>query len=116
MLEKKLALTSAEKKPRPNPDELQTLSRVSQLYSCGSITNVVNTTLTERRIARLEKKAFQVSELIGPLAKASPVYVADEAAIRSWYQSTVPACAGADDGAAPGGGKDAKKDGGKKKK
>jgi len=100
---------------RPNPDEIQTLSRISQYYSAGAICSVVKRTLTARRIERLARKPFSTNELIGPLAKEEPMQVPVDKMLRDWYHSTVPACAKADD-AGGGGGKDAKKDGGKKKK
>merc|ERR1712188_152370 len=59
---------------RPNPDEVQTLSRISEYYSSGSIVNVVRRTLTTRRIERLARKPFSINELIGPLAKEEPIY------------------------------------------
>jgi len=99
---------------RPNPDDIQTLSRISDLYSCGAICQVVKRTLTNRRVERLPRKPFAVSELIGPLAKDEPIARHVDKALRDWYQETVPACAKKDDagGAAPA--KD--KGGGKKKK
>ena len=93
--------------------QIQTLSRISDLYSSGAICQVVKRTLTARRIERLARKPFSVSELIGPLARDEPVERHIDQALRDWYQETVPACAKKDDGgaaAAP------KKDGGKKKK
>ena len=55
--------------PRPHPDEVQTLSRISQYYSSGAICNVVKRALTTRRVERLARKPFSTNELIGPLAK-----------------------------------------------
>jgi len=100
---------------RPNPDEIQTLSRVSKNYSSGAITSVVARTLTTRRIERLARKPFSVNELIGPLAKETPIAQEEDSALRTWYQGTVPACKKEDAAAPAGGGKDAKKDGKKKK-
>ena len=70
---------------RPNPDEIQTLSRISKNYSSGAITSVVAQTLTTRRIERLGRKPFTVNELIGPLAKQEPVAQAVDTALRTWY-------------------------------
>lgn len=99
---------------RPNPDDIQTLSRISKNYSNGAICQVVQRTLTKRRIDRLARKPFSVSELIGPLAKDEPVAVETDKALRDWYQDTVPACKKEGEEAAPK--KDDKKGGGKKKK
>ena len=54
---------------RPNPDEVQTLARISECYSSGSICSVVKRTLTTRRVERLARKPFSIAELIGPLSK-----------------------------------------------
>ena len=95
-----------------NFDEIQTLARISAYYSSGSIASVVARTLTQRRIDRLGRKPFQVSELLGPLAKEEPISQATDQALRGWYHSTVPACnKGEAAEAAP-----AKDAGGKKKK
>ncbi len=40
---------------------MQTLSRISQYYSSGSICAVVKRTLTSRRVERLARKPFSVS-------------------------------------------------------
>jgi len=111
-----LWLSMLEKKGvfRPNPDDIQTLSRISQYYSSGAICKVVERTLTQRRVDRLTRKPFAVSELIGPLAKDEPCPVETDRALRDWYQETVPACKKEGDDAAKG--KDDKKGGGKKKK
>ena len=98
---------------RPSPDEIQTLSRISDYYSYGAICNVVKRTLTARRVERLPRKPFKVSELIGPLAKDEPVEKHIAIELRNWYQEGVPACAGKKDDAAAAA---PKKDGGKKKK
>ena len=37
---------------RPDPDDVQTLSRISDRYSAGAISNVVKRTLTQRRVDR----------------------------------------------------------------
>ena len=55
--------------------QVQTLSRISEFYSSGSIVNVVKRTLTTRRVERLPRKPFSINELIGPLAKEEPIYV-----------------------------------------
>jgi len=99
---------------RPNPDDVQTLARISQRYSSGDICKVVDRTLTTRRVDRLARKPFEVSELIGPLAKGEPCGPDVDKALRDWYQETVPACKKEEDPAAAKG-KDDKK-GGKKKK
>jgi len=97
---------------KANFDDIQTLSRISAFYSSGSIASVVARTLTQRRIDRLGRKPFEVSELLGPLAKEEPISVASDQAVRGWYHSTVPACQkGEAEAAAP-----AKDAGGKKKK
>ena len=83
-------------------------------YSAGAISNVVKRTLTQRRVERLPRKPFQVSELIGPLAKDEPVAIDTRKALRDWYQETVPMCKKEEDPNAPK--KDDKKGGGKKKK
>ena len=98
---------------RPDPDEIQTLSRISQYYSSGAICQVVKRTLTARRIERLARKPFQVSELIGPLAKDESLQIDVDKALRDWYQETVPAIAGAKAADAP---PPKEKGGGKKKK
>jgi len=98
---------------RPNPDDVQTIARISDRYSSGAITKVVDRTLTTRRVDRLPRKPFDVrTELIGPLAKDQPVESEKVDALTKWYQETVPFCkTEGDDAPAP------KKDkGGKKKK
>ena len=94
-------------------DEIQTLATVSAFYSTGSIAAVVANTLTQRRVERLARKPFQVSELLGPLAKQEPIAQPTDQALRAWYHGTVPACN-------KGGGEAAEaapaKDAGKKKK
>lgn len=74
---------------RPNPDEVQTLSRISEYYSSGSIANVVKRTLTSRRIERLARKPFSINELIGPLAKEEPIYHNVDQQLRDWYHKTL---------------------------
>lgn len=69
----------------PDPDELQTLSRISEYYSSGSIVNVVKRTLTARRVERLARKPFSINELIGPLAKEEPIYYNIDSELRDWY-------------------------------
>ena len=97
---------------RPDPDEIQTLARISQYYSSGAICQVVRRTLTARRVERLARKPFQVNELIGPLAKDEPLAVDVDKALRDWYQETVPSVAAAKGESAP----PAKEKGGGKKK
>ena len=95
----------------PDPDELQTLSRISDGYSSGSIINVVKRTLTARRIERLSRKPFSINELIGPLAKEEPIYHHVDQELRDWYHKTLNIAG------KPGTADDKpKKDGGKKKK
>ena len=77
---------------------------------------MVSRTLTTRRVERLERKPFQVSELIGPLAKEEPIYSGLDQSVRGWYQATVPACKVEGEGGDAGGKDAGKKDGGKKKK
>ena len=80
---------------RPDEDEIQTLSRISERYSNGALCQVVKRTLTARRIERLARKPFQVSELLGPLAKDEPLELEIDKSLREWYQETVPMCAAA---------------------
>ena len=97
---------------RPNPDEVQTLARISEFYSAGSICKVVSKTLSTRRVERLARKPFSINELIGPLAKEEPVYATIEQEIQDWHLKTLN-LGGGGDGDGGGGGK--KKEGGKKK-
>ncbi len=100
----------------PDADEVQTLSRISELYSSGSIVNVVRRTLTARRLERLARKPFSINELIGPLAKEEPVYRNVDDEMRKWYHKTLNIGGGKDDEGGGGGGKKKDKKGGKKKK
>jgi len=99
---------------RPNPDEVQTLSRISENHSSGSICNVVSRTLTARRVERLARKPFSINELIGPLSKEEPVYHNVDAELRDWYHKTLGI--GLPPASADGGKGGDKKKGGKKKK
>ena len=51
--------------------------------------NVVNRTLTSRRVERLSKKPFNTSELMGPLAKEEPIYAEMDKEMRNWYLKTL---------------------------
>jgi len=99
---------------RPNPDEIQTLSRISENYSNGSIASVVSRALTARRLERLARKPFSINELIGPLAKEEPVYHNVDADLRKWYHKTLGI--GIPPPSAEGGNKDKKGGKGKGKK
>ena len=98
---------------RPNPDEIQTLSAITKYYSSGSIVNVVNRTLTQRRVERLARKPFSANELIGQLAKEEPVYHEDDKELRDWYLKNV---LNMGPPKTEGGGKEKKGGKGKKKK
>jgi len=98
---------------RPDPDELQTLSRISEYYSSGSIVTVVKRTLTARRVERLARKPFSINELIGPLAKEEPIYHNVDQELRDWYHKTLNIAKPGTAADAPKG--DKKKDGKKKK-
>lgn len=74
---------------RPDPDEIQTLARVSDTYSSGSIANVVKRTLTPQRLERLPKRPFSINELVGQLAKEEPVYFNVDSDMRRWYHKTL---------------------------
>ena len=69
--------------------QIQTLSRISELYSSGSICNVVNRALTARRVERLARKPFCIDQLIGPLSKEEPVYKNVDDELRQWYHKTL---------------------------
>jgi len=97
---------------RPNPEEIQTLSRISEFYSSGSIVNVVRRTITARRIERLSRKPFSVNELIAPLAKEDMVFIEDDQNMRNWYLKTLGIASKSGTADSKGGGKK----GGKKKK
>jgi len=99
---------------RPNPDEIQTLSRISEYYSSGAICSVVNRTLTKRRIERLARKPFSINELIAPLAKEEQVYPEMDTNMRNWYLKTLGIAGKPGTTDSKGGGKEGKK--GKKKK
>ena len=73
----------------PNRDDIQTLSHITKYFSSGSIVNVVNRTLTSRRVERLSKKPFNTSELMGPLAKEEPIYAEMDKEMRNWYLKTL---------------------------
>ena len=96
-----------------NPDEIQTLSAITKYYSSGSIVNVVNRTLTQRRVERLARKPFSANELIGQLAKEEPVYHEDDKELRDWYLKNV---LNMGPPKTEGGGKEKKGGKGKKKK
>lgn len=68
----------------PNRDEVQSLARVSDHYSAGSICNAVRRTVTARRLDRLPKKPFSATELIGPLSKEQPVLSSEVEQLRQW--------------------------------
>ena len=73
---------------RPNPDEVQTLARISECYSSGSICSVVKRTLTTRRVERLARKPFSIAELIGPLSKEVLPQRTTSYQLRSYLRAT----------------------------
>jgi SpoVK/Ycf46/Vps4 family AAA+-type ATPase len=91
--------------PRPPADDVQTLARISENYTSGSIMRVVRRAITQRRVERIERKPFTLNELVGPLAKETPVSSSDDKAMYEWYLKTLNLNSG--EGAAPA--KDAKK-------
>ena len=103
---------------RPSPDDIQTLSWISDRYSSGAICNVVRRTLTARRVERLPRKPFSVNELLSNLAKEAKTDVEVVQKLQRWYQETIPSVAEklAEMDEKSGGGPGAKKEGGKKKK
>jgi hypothetical protein len=101
---------------RPNPDEVQTLARISECYSSGSICNVVRRTLTTRRVERLARKPFTINELIGPLSKEDPIYQDVDTEMREWYHKTLNLNVAPGTAAAGGGKEKSGKKKGKKKK
>lgn len=74
---------------RPPADDVQTLARISEHYSSGSIMRVVRRSVTKRRVSRLDRKPFTMNEIIGPLAKEMPIYHADDKAMYDWYIKTL---------------------------
>jgi SpoVK/Ycf46/Vps4 family AAA+-type ATPase len=74
---------------RPPADDVQTLARISENYSSGSIMRVVRRSISQRRIERIDRKPFSMNELVGPLAKEIPVYGADDKAMYDWYVKTL---------------------------
>lgn len=101
--------------PRPPADDVQTLARISEHYSSGSIIRVVRKTLTQRRVERLERKPLTANELIGPLAKETPIYAADDKAMYDWYIKTLGLNKKSEADPGAKGKKDAGKPGAKKK-
>jgi len=71
--------------PRPPANDVQTLARISEHYTSGSIMRVVRRSITQRRVDRLDRKPFSMNELIAPLAKEMPIYHQEDKALYDWY-------------------------------
>lgn len=70
---------------QPPDDAVQALAQLSDSYSSGTIMRITRQQLTRRRLDRLDKKPLEAAEFIPTLAKETPVYRADDAAMYSWY-------------------------------
>ncbi|XP_028606167.2 IQ and AAA domain-containing protein 1-like [Podarcis muralis] len=68
--------------------DLSALAKVSDGYSQGSMAEAVKSVLSERRLLQLPKRPLNAGELLQMLARADPIYPAEEAMLRDWYSKT----------------------------
>jgi SpoVK/Ycf46/Vps4 family AAA+-type ATPase len=64
--------------------DLSTLAQLSEGYSAGTINLVCRTLLSERRVAKLERKPLAVREILMALAKFPPVSKEQDQELRDW--------------------------------
>uniref|UniRef100_A0A670J961 IQ motif containing with AAA domain 1 like n=1 Tax=Podarcis muralis TaxID=64176 RepID=A0A670J961_PODMU len=62
--------------------DLSALAKVSDGYSQGSMAEAVKSVLSERRLLQLPKRPLNAGELLQMLARADPIYPAEEAMLR----------------------------------
>lgn len=55
-----------------------TLAQISDGYSSGSICQAVNTTITQRRVERMDKRPLCESDFIGPLSRTPRTFQDDQ--------------------------------------
>jgi hypothetical protein len=71
MLWKQTIAEQLKGSPVNSVGDLSTLAHVSEGFSAGAIIQCVKKTLTKRRVERLNKRPFESSEFLNPLARAA---------------------------------------------
>ncbi|XP_030288191.1 dynein regulatory complex protein 11 [Sparus aurata] len=100
--------------------DLSSLAKISDGYTPGHMVQVIQSTVTKRRILQQANRPLTAAEFVAPLAKIDPVFQEEEEALKNWYAKTplgkkrIKAATGKEEEEVPAKGKDAKKKKGKK--
>ncbi|XP_073332987.1 dynein regulatory complex protein 11 [Pagrus major] len=100
--------------------DLSSLAKISDGYTPGHMVQVIQSTITKRRILQQANRPLSAAEFVAPLAKIDPVFQDEEEALKNWYAKTplgkkrIKAATGKEEEEAPAKGKDVKKKKGKK--
>ncbi|XP_056655894.1 IQ and AAA domain-containing protein 1-like [Monodelphis domestica] len=68
--------------------DISGLTKISDGYTPGKITQAVTSVMTERRKLQLVRRHLKSSEFLDPLTKLEPVYHEEEASLKDWYFKT----------------------------
>jgi len=68
----------------PSYHDYEMLSYMTNKYASGAIAQVVEETLTERRLKRLTQRPLQADEFLPALSRATPIFREDYAAMKEW--------------------------------
>lgn len=68
--------------------DMSSLAKVTDGFTQGHIVDAIKTTLTEKRISKLDEKPLLAIEFLAPLAKLEPVWEDEEQEYTDWFKKT----------------------------
>ncbi|XP_078509025.1 dynein regulatory complex protein 11-like isoform X2 [Lissotriton helveticus] len=71
-----------------NTLDYSNLAKVSDGYSPALMSQVVQSVLSHRRLAQMDKKPLVTGEFLMPLSRADPIYREEEETFKDWYTKT----------------------------